>query len=65
MSDNIGVVAGKIWQYLNTHGATSISKMTKATAINKDEIQRGIGWLAKEGKLNIKVVGRTQVLSLR
>ena len=35
MSDTIGNAAGKIWEYLDTNGATSVSKVTKETELNK------------------------------
>jgi len=54
MSDTIGLAAGKIWHYLNTHEASSVSKVTKETGLSKNEAQRAIGWLAKEDKLREK-----------
>ena len=65
MSDTIGNAAGKIWEYLDENGATSVSKITKETGLNKNEAQRAIGWLAKEDKLNIEMEGRTELLSLK
>ena len=65
MSDTIGNAAGKIWEYLDKNGATSVSKVTKETELNKNEAQRAIGWLAKEDKLNIEMEGRTELLSLK
>lgn len=65
MSDTIGNAAGKIWEYLDKNGATSVSKITKETGLNKNETQRAIGWLAKEDKLNIEMEGRTELLSLK
>lgn len=65
MSDSIGVAAGKIWEYLDKNGATSVSKVTKETGVNKNDAQRAIGWLAKEGKLIFEMEGRTELLSLK
>ncbi|KAF3984613.1 MAG: winged helix-turn-helix domain-containing protein [Methylococcales symbiont of Hymedesmia sp. n. MRB-2018] len=65
MADTIGVAAGKIWEYLNNKDATSVSKVTKETGLSKNEVQRAIGWLAKEDKLNIETEGRTELLSLK
>ena len=65
MSDTIGNGAGKIWEYLDKNGATSVSKITKETGLSKNEAQRAIGWLAKEDKLNIEMEGRTELLSLK
>lgn len=65
MSDSIGDVAGKIWEYLNENGSTSATKITKETEISKNEAQRAIGWLAKEDKLIFTMKGRTELLSLK
>ena len=65
MSDSIGIAAGKIWDYLNENGETSVSKITKETELNKNMTQRAIGWLAKEGKLNFTMDKRTELLSLK
>ncbi len=65
MSDTIGAAAGTIWKYLDKNGATSVSKVTKETGISKNDAQRAIGWLAKEGKLNFEMDKRTELLSVK
>ncbi|MFZ2311828.1 MAG: winged helix-turn-helix domain-containing protein [Methylobacter sp.] len=65
MSNSIGETAGKVWKYLDTNGPTSVSKITTETGLNKNEIQRAIGWLSKEDKLAIEMKGRTETLSLK
>ncbi|MFA6052926.1 MAG: winged helix-turn-helix domain-containing protein [Methylobacter sp.] len=65
MSNTIGETAGKIWKYLDKNGATSVSKITTETGINKNDIQRAIGWLSKEDKLSIEMKGRAETLSLK
>jgi len=65
MSSSIGETAGKVWKYLDTNGPTSVSKITTETGLNKNDIQRAIGWLSKEDKLAIEMKGRTETLSLK
>ena len=65
MHNTIGDAAGKIWQYLDQNGSASVTKITNETGINKNDVQRGIGWLLKEDKLSIVTVGRTETLSLK
>jgi predicted HTH transcriptional regulator len=65
MLNIIGDAAGKIWQYLDQNGAASVTKITNETGINKNDVQRAIGWLLKEDKLSIEVIGRTETLSLK
>jgi hypothetical protein len=61
----IGVSAGKVWHYLDKNGSSSVTKITADTGIGKNDIQRAIGWLAKEDKLTIEVKGRVEMLSLK
>jgi predicted HTH transcriptional regulator len=65
MADSIGEVAGKIWTFLSENGPSSVNKITTETGENKNDIQRAIGWLLKEDKLNIEMVGRAETLSLK
>ncbi len=65
MNDKIGTVAGEIWQFLDENGASSITKIATGTGASKNDIQRAIGWLLKEDKLNISLKGRTETLSLK
>ncbi len=64
MIDAIGDAAGKVWHYLNENGPSTINKMEKETGIAKNDIQRAIGWLAKEDKLIIEK-GRFETISLK
>ncbi len=63
--DIIGAAAGKIWEYLNENEEASVSKVAKETGLGKNEVQRAIGWLAKEDKLSFEINGRTETLSLK
>lgn len=61
----IGDAAGKIWKFLEVNGEASVTRVAKETGLNKTDVQRAIGWLAKEGKLGFEVNGRTETLSLK
>ena len=65
MLNTIGDDAGKVWQYLDKNGSASVTKITNETEISKSDVQRAIGWLLKEDKLSIEVVGRAETLSLK
>ncbi len=65
VNSEIGAAAGKMWKYLDKHGASSITKVVTETGLNKNDAQRAIGWLAKEDKLVIEMKGRTETLSLK
>jgi predicted HTH transcriptional regulator len=64
MSEFVGNTAGEIWKYLDKNGPISTSKLIKETKINEKDIQRGIGWLAQEGKINIAIINRAETISL-
>jgi hypothetical protein len=64
MTDVIGELAGQVWQYLDENGEASVNKVMTDTGLGKNEIQRAIGWLAREGKLSIVTKGRTETLLL-
>ena len=64
MTDVIGELAGQVWQYLDENGEASVNKEMTDTGLGKNEIQRAIGWLAREGKLSIVTKGRTETLLL-
>lgn len=65
MSSNIGEAAGLLWAFLEKNGASSPSKIEKETKLSRTDLQRAIGWLAKEDKLNIEINGRVETLSLK
>ncbi|BCX80445.1 hypothetical protein MIT9_P0018 [Methylomarinovum caldicuralii] len=62
--EEIGLAAGEIWRYLNQYGEASPSKLASATGLSTKEVQRAIGWLAREGKLIIETDGRTEIFRL-
>ncbi|MGZ4990924.1 MAG: winged helix-turn-helix domain-containing protein [Methylobacter sp.] len=65
MSNTIGDTAGIVWNYLDKNGPSSVNKVTTETGINRNDVQRAIGWLCKEDKLLIEMVGRAETLSLK
>ena len=50
---------------MDKNGPTSIAKMTRETKIDEKIIQRGIGWLAQEGKVSIEILNRAETISLK
>ncbi len=65
MVETIGEVAGKLWDYLKENESASPSRIAKEINVSKNELQRAIGWLAREEKIIIKVDGRIEILSLK
>lgn len=59
MMEMIGETAGQIWNYLNVNGETSISKMKKELDLKGNFAELGLGWLAREGKVEMSKKGAT------
>ena len=51
MEHEIGQAAGKIWDALNGKDAMTALQIAKAAGLPSDLTHQGIGWLAREGKL--------------
>jgi len=64
MNPNIGTHAGIIWTFLNSNGPSSATKIANETGLSKNDVQRGIGWLSCENKLQFTTKGRTESISL-
>ena len=52
MLDDIGITAGEIWHYLDENSEASIGKLTQELKQTDRMILLGLGWLAREGKLD-------------
>lgn len=65
MLEIVGTTAGIIWKYLDEHGPTTVAKLIRETQIDEKTVQRGIGWLAQEGKVAIEVVNRAETIALK
>lgn len=49
----IGVNAGTVWVALSSTEALGIKQLKKITKLKDKEVYAAIGWLAREGKINI------------
>jgi Winged helix-turn-helix domain (DUF2582) len=65
MEAEIGDAAGRIWQYLDKHGGTSLGHLPHRVRIPPRVTAMAVGWLAREGKLNFVRKGRTMRVELR
>ncbi|MDT8406667.1 MAG: winged helix-turn-helix domain-containing protein [Methylococcales bacterium] len=65
MIESIGSTAGEIWKFLDENGPSSVNKISTETGLNKNDIQRAIGWLAREDNIDIEQNGRTETISLK
>jgi hypothetical protein len=61
----IGETAGVVWRYLDTAGKVPIRKMLADLEQPRDLLMQAIGWLAREGKIELTVVKRQNTIALK
>jgi hypothetical protein len=61
----IGETAGVVWHALNESGSLSLAKLVENVGGNRDVVMQAVGWLAREGKIEISETKRGRVVSLR
>lgn len=49
----IGTNAGTVWEALNGAEVLAVKQLKKITKLKDKEVYAAIGWLAREGKINI------------
>lgn len=49
----IGTYAGAVWEALNANGTLTVKQIKKATKLKDKEVFAALGWLAREGKVEI------------
>lgn len=53
VTSEVGHLAGEVWNYLNSNGGASLARVSEATGASRTEVSRAVGWLAREGKVEI------------
>ena len=53
MITEIGISAGDIWQVLDKKSPTNLKELLKEIDAPRDLILMGLGWLAREGHVNL------------
>jgi hypothetical protein len=52
--NKIGADAGKVWSILTSRNEVDISSISRLAKISKWDCYSALGWLAREGKINVK-----------
>ena len=60
----IGTWAGEVWNALNEQGTLVVKQIKKATKLKEKEIYAALGWLGREGKVNIAEDEKDVMVSL-
>lgn len=64
-SEKIGQAAGQIWEMLSENsGQINITDVAKRTNLTTQLAYQGLGWLAREGKIEYEKKGRSIYVSL-
>jgi hypothetical protein len=61
----IGETAGLVWKFLQLNGESSLSAIEKGVEAPKAIVSMAVGWLAREGKLELRQERRGVRISLR
>jgi len=61
----IGETAGAVWHALSDNGSLSLAKLVERVGGNRDVVMQAVGWLAREGKIEITETKRGRVVSLK
>ena len=65
LQDKIGQPAGQIYNYLNNNGESTFSKMIKELDLKGNFADLGLGWLAREDKVEISKKGASVSVRLK
>ena len=65
LQEQIGQSAGRIYDYLNNNGESTFSKMKKELDLKGNFADLGLGWLAREDKVEISKKGTSVNVRLR
>jgi hypothetical protein len=65
LQEKIGQSAGQIYNYLNSNGESSFSKMKKELDLKGNFADLGLGWLAREDKVEISKKGASVSVRLK
>ena len=53
MITEIGIVAGEIWHFLDKNGNAMLEELSQETGKDRELILMSLGWLAREGHINL------------
>ena len=65
LQEKIGQSAGQIYNYLNSNGESSFSKMKKELDLKGNFADLGLGWLGREDKVEISKKGASVSVRLK
>lgn len=64
MKEQIGLLAGKVWQTLAKTGETSLPQIPKLLKEKDVTVYQALGWLARENKVSYRTDGTRTFVSV-
>jgi len=64
MEHEIGEAAGQIWRWLEENGETTVTRLRQETKLSDQLLYMGLGWLARESKIDVFKDKRTVKVAL-
>lgn len=61
----IGETAGVVWHVLDEGGPMTLAKLAKEVEAPRDVVMQAVGWLAREGKVEVEESKRKRTIRLR
>ena len=61
----IGETAGLVWNFLRSNGDTSLTALEKGIEAPRTIVSMAVGWLAREGKVDLRDEKRAVRVSLK
>lgn len=65
LENNIGEIAGEVWNFLEEKGESSLTAVNDAVDEPRSRVNMAIGWLAREDKLDFVQEGRGVAVKTR
>lgn len=66
LEEKAGTLAGKVWEFLNSNGESSEKDIMKGIKSRKStEFYLALGWLLREGKINVTGTEDAPLYSLK
>lgn len=64
MIEKFGINAGKVWTVLDENGKQEIKVLKKTAKLTDKDLYAALGWLGREEKITINIVGKDIFVSL-
>lgn len=64
MVEKFGINAGRLWTILDEAGRQNVKDLKKSSKLTDKDLYAAIGWLAREGKIDLEEEGKELFVSL-